>query len=111
MMGIVTPQQQMDYLRRYRGLIGVRSKVPVKDSAMLSLIYTPGVAEVCRAIVADPLSSYTYTCRGNTVALVSNASGLFGLKGAPPEADHLQDLRRHRCPADRPGRRAHHRHG
>jgi malate dehydrogenase (oxaloacetate-decarboxylating) len=86
MMGIVTPQQQMDYLRRYRGLIGVRSKVPVKDSAMLSLIYTPGVAEVCRAIVADPLSSYTYTCRGNTVALVSNASGLFGLKGAPPEA-------------------------
>ena len=86
MMGIVTPQQQMDYLRRYRGLIGVRSKVPVKDSAMLSLLYTPGVADVCRAIEAKPLDSYIYTCRGNTVALVSNASGLFGLKGAPPEA-------------------------
>jgi malate dehydrogenase (oxaloacetate-decarboxylating) len=85
-MDIVTIQQQMDYLRRYRGLIGVRSKVPVKDSAMLSLVYTPGVAEVCRAIVDDPLASHTYTCRGNTVALVSNASGLFGLKGAPPAA-------------------------
>ena len=85
-MDAVTPSQQMDYLHRYRGLIGVRSKVPVKDSAMLSLLYTPGVAEVCRAIVADPLSSFAYTCRGNTVALVSNASGLFGLKGAPPEA-------------------------
>jgi malate dehydrogenase (oxaloacetate-decarboxylating) len=82
----VTREQQMDYLRRYRGLIGIRSKVPVKDSAMLSLLYTPGVAEVCRAIVEDPLSSYTYTCRGNTVALVSNGSGLFGIKGAPPEA-------------------------
>jgi malate dehydrogenase (oxaloacetate-decarboxylating) len=82
----ITREEQMGYLRRYRGLIGVRSKVPVKDSAMLSLLYTPGVAEVCRAIVEDPLSSFTYTCRGNTVALVSNASGLFGLKGAPPEA-------------------------
>ena len=86
MMEEVTPEQQMNYLRRYRGLIGVRSKVPVKDSAMLSLLYTPGVADVCRAIVDDPLSSFAYTCRGNTVALVSNASGLFGLKGAPPEA-------------------------
>jgi malate dehydrogenase (oxaloacetate-decarboxylating) len=85
-MDAVSREQQMDYLRRYRGLIGVRSKVPVKDSAMLSLLYTPGVAEVCRAIVEQPLSSFGYTCRGNTVALVSNASGLFGLKGAPPEA-------------------------
>jgi malate dehydrogenase (oxaloacetate-decarboxylating) len=76
----------LEYLRKYRGLIGVQSKVKVKDSAMLSLIYTPGVAEVCRAIARDPLSSFNYTCRGNTVALVSNASGLFGLSGARPEA-------------------------
>lgn len=85
-MEAVTLEQQMGYLRRYRGLIGVRSKVPVRDSAMLSLLYTPGVADVCRAIVDDPLNSFAYTCRGNTVALVSNASGLFGLKSAPPEA-------------------------
>jgi malate dehydrogenase (oxaloacetate-decarboxylating) len=82
----VTCDQQMDYLRRYRGLIGVRSKVPVKDSAMLSLLYTPGVADVCRAVVDAPLSSFQYTCRGNTVALVSNASGLFGIQSAPAEA-------------------------
>jgi malate dehydrogenase (oxaloacetate-decarboxylating) len=86
MIDAVTCDQQMDYLRRYRGLIGVRSKVPVKDSAMLSLLYTPGVADVCRAVVEAPLSSFDYTCRGNTVALVSNASGLFGLRDAPPEA-------------------------
>ena len=76
----------LGYLKRYRGLIGVRSKVPVKDAAMLSLLYTPGVAEVCRAIVKDPLLSFPYTLRGNTVALVSNASGLFGLPNARPEA-------------------------
>jgi len=85
MMGIVTPQQQMDYLRRYRGLIGIRSKVPVKDSAMLSLVYTPGVAEVCGPL--SPIAQLLHLhLSGNTVALVSNASGLFGLKGAPPEA-------------------------
>ncbi len=76
----------LGYLKRYRGLIGVQSKVPVKDTAMLSLLYTPGVAEVCRAIAKDPLLSFPYTLRGNTVALVSNASGLFGLPNARPEA-------------------------
>ena len=34
----------LDYRRRYRGLIGVHSKVPIRDRAILSLIYTPGVA-------------------------------------------------------------------
>lgn len=82
----ISRDELLGYLRRYRGLIGVQSKVPVKDSAMLSLLYTPGVAEVCRAIAKDPLLSFTYTLRGNTVALVSNASGLFGLPNACPEA-------------------------
>lgn len=82
----VSREELLGYLKRYRGLIGVRSKVPVKDAAMLSLLYTPGVADVCRAIAKDPLLSFPYTLRGNTVALVSNASGLFGLPNARPEA-------------------------
>ncbi|MDQ3513913.1 MAG: hypothetical protein M3462_09655, partial [Chloroflexota bacterium] len=35
-------EEGLDYRRRYRGLIGVRSKVPVRDRAILSLVYTPG---------------------------------------------------------------------
>ena len=46
----------LDYRRRHRGLIGVESKMPVKDRATLSLVYTPGVAEPCLAIHKDPRS-------------------------------------------------------
>ncbi|HSD52067.1 MAG TPA: NAD-dependent malic enzyme, partial [Candidatus Methylomirabilis sp.] len=61
----------LEYRRRHRGLIGVESKVPVKDRPTLSLVYTPGVAEPCMEIFRDPKTSFEYTCRGNTVALIT----------------------------------------
>ena len=76
----------LDYRRRYRGLIGIHSKVPIRDRAILSLVYTPGVAEACLAISQDPLASYDLTCRGNTVALLTDGSDIFGRAGGPPEA-------------------------
>jgi malate dehydrogenase (oxaloacetate-decarboxylating) len=76
----------LDYRRRYRGLIGVHSKVPIRDRAILSLVYTPGVAEACLAISQDPLASYDLTCRGNTVALLTDGSDVFGRAGGPAEA-------------------------
>lgn len=76
----------LDYRRRYRGLIGVHSKVPIRDRAILSLIYTPGVAEACLAISQDSLASYDLTCRGNTVAILTDGSDLFGREGGPPES-------------------------
>ncbi len=69
------------YRRRFRGLIGVRSKVPIRDRSVLSLVYTPGVAEACLAIEQDPISSYDLTCRGNTVAILTDGSDLFGRQG------------------------------
>jgi malate dehydrogenase (oxaloacetate-decarboxylating) len=76
----------LDYRKRHRGLIGVESKVPVKDRATLSLVYTPGVAEPCLAIHKDPQKSFEYTCRGNTVALITDGSALFGMGRVGPEA-------------------------
>lgn len=76
----------IDYRRRYRGLIGVRSKVQVRDSTMLSLVYTPGVAEPCLEVARDPYRSFDVTCRGNTVAIVSNGTAAFGLGDIGPEA-------------------------
>jgi len=76
----------LDYRRRYRGLIGVNSKIPIRDRAILSLIYTPGVAEACLAISQDPLSSFDLTCRGNTVAILTDGSDIFGREEGPPEA-------------------------
>ena len=76
----------LDYRRRYRGLIGVASKVPIRDRSVLSLVYTPGVAEACLAIEEDPLRSYDLTCRGNTVAILTDGSDIFGREPGPPEA-------------------------
>ncbi len=76
----------LEYRRRHRGLIGVESKVPVKDRGTLSLVYTPGVAEPCMEIFRDPKNSFEYTCRGNTVGLITDGSALFGLGQAGPEA-------------------------
>ncbi|MDQ2683779.1 MAG: NADP-dependent malic enzyme, partial [Chloroflexota bacterium] len=76
----------LDYRRRYGGLIGVNSKVPIRDRAILSLIYTPGVAEACLAISQDALSSFDLTCRGNTVAFLTDGSDIFGRERGPAEA-------------------------
>jgi malate dehydrogenase (oxaloacetate-decarboxylating) len=76
----------MTYRRRYRGVIGVESKVPMRDQSVLSLVYTPGVAEPCRVINREPTRSFDVTCRGNTVAIVTNGSSIFGLGNVGPEA-------------------------
>lgn len=76
----------LEYRHRHRGLIGVESKVPVKDRPTLSLIYTPGVAEPCMEIFRDANYSLEYTCRGNTVALITDGSAIFGLGNVGPEA-------------------------
>ncbi len=76
----------LDYRRRYRGLIGVASKVPIRDRSVLSLVYTPGVAEACLVIKEDPLRSYDLTCRGNTVAILTDGSDIFGRESGPAEA-------------------------
>ncbi len=67
------------YRKRYRGLIGVKSKMPIKDLSVLSRIYTPGVGAPCKEIHKNPASSFDYTCRGNSIALISDGSRIYGL--------------------------------
>lgn len=81
-----TVEEALAYRRKYHGLIGVQSKVPVKDKGVLSQIYTPGVAEPCLQIQKNPALSFPLTCRGNTIAIVSDGSALFGLGDLGPEA-------------------------
>jgi malate dehydrogenase (oxaloacetate-decarboxylating) len=76
--------EALDYRRRYRGLIGVNSKIPIRDRETLSLIYTPGVAEACREISVDPLNSFDLTSRGNTIAILTDGSDLFRPGARPP---------------------------
>ncbi len=76
----------MDYYKKalemheeHKGKIKVVSKVPVKTREDLSTAYTPGVAEPCREIAKDPSAAYTYTAKGNLVAVVSNGTAVLGL--------------------------------
>jgi len=79
-------QEALEFRKRFRGMIGVASKVPIKDRSVLSLVYTPGVAAPCLEIAKAPLSSFDYTIRGNTIALVSDGSSSFGLGNIGPMA-------------------------
>lgn len=58
----------------------------LRDRKDLSLLYTPGVADVCRAIAEDPSLSFEYTTRRNTVAVVSDGTAVLGLGDIGPAA-------------------------
>ncbi len=74
------------FLLHHGGKIEVRSKSPLKSRDDLSMVYTPGVARVCRAIAADPEASFSLTIRKNMVAVVSDGSAVLGLGNIGPRA-------------------------
>ncbi|RMG44383.1 MAG: NAD-dependent malic enzyme [Acidobacteria bacterium] len=68
------------------GKLEIRSKVPLRSRADLSMAYTPGVARVCEAIAREPEVSRTHTIRANTIAVVSDGSAVLGLGDIGPAA-------------------------
>jgi len=52
----------------------------------LSALYSPGVAEPCRAIAADYEKSFSLTRRGNLVAVITDGSAVLGLGNIGPAA-------------------------
>ncbi len=68
------------------GKVAVRSKVKVENRDDLSTAYTPGVAEPCRRIHANPADVYRYTAKGNLVAVVSDGTAVLGLGDIGPLA-------------------------
>lgn len=68
------------------GKLEVVSKVSVKNRDDLSTAYTPGVAEPCRKIRDNKSEVYRYTCKANTVAVVSDGTAVLGLGDIGPEA-------------------------
>ena len=73
-------EDALSYHRSGRpGKIEVVASKPFTTQRDLSLAYTPGVAEPCREIHADPEQAYAYTAKGNLVAVVTNGSAVLGL--------------------------------
>src|SRR2546425_3495381 len=80
-------QEALDYHAQGRpGKIQVSPTKPFKDQRDLSLAYTPGVAEPCLEIAKHPEDTYTYTAKGNLVAVVTNGTAVLGLGNIGPLA-------------------------
>ncbi len=77
---IITRQQALDYHSKPRpGKIEVTPTKPCRSQRDLSMAYTPGVAQPCLAIEKNPHDAFTYTGRGNLVAVVTNGTAVLGL--------------------------------
>ena len=61
------------------GKIEVVPTKPYRTQTDLSLAYSPGVAEPCLEIQKNPHDAYTYTNKGNLVAVISNGTAVLGL--------------------------------
>ena len=71
---------------KYKGKLGVKSRVSIQDKDDLSIAYTPGVAEPCKKIHDNPPLVYKYTIKGRTVAVVTDGTAVLGLGDIGPEA-------------------------
>ena len=61
------------------GKIEVIPSKPTATQRDLSLAYTPGVAKPCLEIARDPALAYSYTSKGNLVAVITNGTAVLGL--------------------------------
>lgn len=83
---MTTNEKALMLHEQWNGKLETISKTPVKSREDLSLAYTPGVAEPCKVIAADPEAAYKYTMKANTVAIVSDGSAVLGLGNIGPYA-------------------------
>ncbi len=73
-------QEALDYHEFPKpGKLEIRATKPLANGRDLSRAYSPGVAEACLEIKADPSTAARYTSRGNLVAVVTNGTAVLGL--------------------------------
>lgn len=79
-------QKALKFHEDHQGKIEIKSKVEVNNEEELSLAYSPGVAEPCRAIAEDKENAFRYTAKGNMIAVVSSGTAVLGLGNIGPDA-------------------------
>lgn len=70
----------------WKGKLSIETKVPITNKEELAIAYTPGVAAPCLEIKNDESSAYTYTGKGNLVAVITDGTAVLGLGNIGPSA-------------------------
>ena len=84
---LIRKEDALEYHAKGRpGKIEVIPTKETKTQRDLALAYSPGVAEPCLEIAANPDDVYKYTAKGNLVAVISNGTAVLGLGDIGPEA-------------------------
>ena len=68
------------------GKVRVQATKPLSNQRDLALAYSPGVAEPCKEIAAEPANAAVYTSRSNLVGVISNGTAVLGLGNIGPLA-------------------------
>src|SRR5213596_3092567 len=79
-------EQSAKYHPYYQGKIEVVPRVPVRSFNDFAIWYTPGVAQPCLDIKADPQKVWSLTNKWNQVAVVTDGTRVLGLGDIGPEA-------------------------
>lgn len=79
-------ERSLEMHRQLEGKIEVISRTKIENSDDLSLAYSPGVAEPCRAISKNYHESFNLTRRSNLVAVITNGTAVLGLGNIGPAA-------------------------
>ena len=66
-------------IKHLGGKIKIETKIEVSNLEDLSLVYTPGVASVSEEIHQKPELAYSFTMKGNSVAVITDGSAVLGL--------------------------------
>ena len=83
---VVRSVSDRTFLMHLGGKVAIAGRVAVRNRDDLSLVYTPGVARVSRAIAADPERSWALTQRANAIAIISDGTAVLGLGNVGPLA-------------------------
>jgi malate dehydrogenase (oxaloacetate-decarboxylating) len=79
-------QNSISLHKKLRGKISIISKISPMKLDDIKLIYTPGVAEVCKQIQHNNALKYSFTSKGNNVAIITDGTRNLGLGNTGPDA-------------------------